>query len=240
MKKRIEFFISHNLFALANNAIREKSDIINLLLAALPEVALENKSHDNNLGCCEVWVGKMSRIVFTLKKEESDRIYKKFSFSFPFQIEKQLEKETIKTWIIKDSNGIEINSQLISILQSLSQDNWFDEEISTSDEALIFYDNILQEIKNIGLDLTISDTTVWHLIRKLFLFEPGYLRYDFDDNEERCDPIYHPLHHLDVFFSNKTTFKLGLADDVIEKKEWLSVGFERLLNSEAPCQYLKV
>ncbi|WP_144467677.1 hypothetical protein [Bacillus toyonensis] len=240
MKKRIGFCISHNLFALANKAIREKSDIINLLLAALPEIMLESQSNDNNLGNCEVWIGKMSRIVFTLQNEESGQIYKKFSFSFPFQIEKQHDSEKITSWIIKDNNGIEINSQLISILQSLSQDNWFDEEISSSDEALTFYDNILQEIKNIGLDLTISDITVWHLIRKLFLFEPGYLRYDFDDNEERCDPKYHPLHHLDVFFSNKTTFKLGLVDDEIEKREWLSVGFENLLNSEEPCQYIKV
>lgn len=238
MKKRIEFFISHNLFALANRAIREKSDVINLLLAALPEIMLESKSNDNNLGYCEVWVGKMSRIVFTLKKETSGQIYKKFSFSFPFQIEKQSEKEKIKTWIIKDNNGIEINSQLVSILKSLSKDKWFNEDINTSDEALMFYENILQEVKDIGLDLSINDTTVWHLIRKLFLFEPGYLRYDFDD--ERCDPIYHPLHHLDVFFSNKTTFKLGIVDEEIEKRKWLSAGFENLLNSDSPCYYLKV
>ncbi|EJQ43590.1 hypothetical protein IEQ_04918 [Bacillus cereus BAG6X1-2] len=240
MKKRVKFFISHNLFAQANKAIRQKSDIINLLLAALPEIMLEGKSSDNKLGHCEVWIGKMSRIVFTLQESESNQIYKKFSFSFPFQLEKQSDPERITTWIIKDNGGMEINSQLVSALQSLSRDRWFDEDISNSDEALIFYDNILQEIKNIGLDVSINDTMVWQLIRKLFLFEPGYLRYDFDNHEDRCDEIYHPLHHLDIFFSNKTTFKLGLVDAEIEKREWLSVGFENLLNLDAPCVYLKV
>lgn len=240
MKKRISFFISYNLFSLANKAIREKSDIINILLATLPEIMLEGKSKDNNLGYCEILIGKSSRIIFTLQNKDSGQIYKKFSFSFPFQIERQTDSTLLTSWIIKDKNGLEISSRLISILQSLSKDQWFAEDIDTSDEALVFYDHLLEAIKNVDLDLSIDDTMVWHLIRRLFLFEPGYLRYDLDDDEERLDPIYHPLHHLDIFFSNKATFKIGLIKEEIEKSEWYSSGFENLLDLESPCYFLKV
>lgn len=240
MKKRIRFFMSYNLFSLANNAIREKSDIINLLLAALPEIMLEGKSEDNNLGYCEVLIGKTSRIIFTLQNKNSGQIYKKFSFSFPFQLERQTDPALFTNWIIKDKNGLEISSQLISILQSLSMDKWFDEDIDTSDEALVFYDHLLEAIKSVDLDLSVNDTTVWHLIRRLFLFEPGYLRYDFDDDKGRFDPVYHPLHHLDVFFSNKATFKIGLIKEEVENGEWYSSGFENLLDLDSPCYFLKV
>ncbi|QQZ09630.1 hypothetical protein [Heyndrickxia vini] len=228
------------MFSLANKAIREKSDIINILLATLPEIMLEGKSKDNNLGYCEILIGKSSRIIFTLQNKDSGQIYKKFSFSFPFQIERQTDSTLLTSWIIKDKNGLEISSRLISILQSLSKDQWFAEDIDTSDEALVFYDHLLEAIKNVDLDLSIDDTMVWHLIRRLFLFEPGYLRYDLDDDEERLDPIYHPLHHLDIFFSNKATFKIGLIKEEIEKSEWYSSGFENLLDLESPCYFLKV
>ncbi|MDF9763777.1 hypothetical protein OKW24_005673 [Peribacillus simplex] len=81
--KKLKFYLSHNLFNAANKTIREKSDVIELLLTTIPEILIDD-SVDKNLGFCEVIVDKMSRIVYTMKKD--GMIYKKFSFAFPFHL----------------------------------------------------------------------------------------------------------------------------------------------------------
>ncbi|WP_430788369.1 hypothetical protein VBD025_00790 [Virgibacillus flavescens] len=194
----------------------------------------EGEPEANDLGYCEILIGKMSRIIFTLQK--NDHIYKKFSFTFPYIIEEQKDRDKLTKWLIRNHNETEIDGQLISLLTNLANENWFDDNIDTSNEALVFYEQILSAINDLGLELD-TDNMVWHVVRKLFLFEPGYLRYDYD-NSFRMNPISHPLHHLDIFFSNHATFKVGIKSGMVERKEWEPTEFVNLLDSEAPCFYL--
>lgn len=43
--------------------------------------------------------------------------------------------------------------------------------------------------------------------------EDGYIRYDYDAVNANED--LHPLHHFDVFYSSKNTFKVGLRKEVV-------------------------
>ena len=42
----------------------------------------------------------------------------------------------------------------------------------------------------------------------MLLFEPGYLRLDYDQDNEHEGT--HPLNHIDVNYTNKNTYKIGL------------------------------
>lgn len=233
--KKINIFISHKLFDAANKPLREKSDVIELLLNTIPEIIVD-ESLDKNLGSCEIIIDKMSRIIYTLKKDGV--VYKKFSFAFPFNI-RQEENEFSK-WVIFDNAGREINTQIVSILLILFNENLFNVDISLDIEPLEFYERIYQAIKDIDAELYITEVVIWHFIRKLFLFEPGYLRYDFDEDPERCDEINHPLHHLDFYFSSNATLKVGIAKDNQDFIKWRENSFENLLDIKTPCFYLKI
>ncbi|PEI57458.1 MULTISPECIES: hypothetical protein [Priestia] len=234
--KKLKFYLSHNLFNAANKAIREKSDVIELFLLTVPEILID-ESIDKGLGFFEVIIDKMSRLVYTLKKDGV--IYKKFSFAFPFHL-KQNSDEGFAKWTISDNAGELLDSQIVSILLILFNEGLFDENISSEIEPLEFYERILQAIKEIEADIRITEVSIWHFIRKLFLFEPGYVRYDYDNDEERCDEIIHPLHHLDFYFSDNATMKLGVAKDDRDFAKWKEDAFENLLNTKTPCYYLKI
>lgn len=234
--KRLKFYLSKNLFNATNSPIREKADVIELLLITIPEILID-ESVDQNFGYCEVIIDKMSRIVYTLQKDGVT--YKKFSFAFPFYLKESTEEEFSK-WIISDSSGEYLNSQIISILIILFNEGLFNENISSDIEPLEFYERILQAINEIDADIYITEILIWHFIRKLFLFEPGYVRYDFDDNDTRCNEVTHPLHHLDFYFSNNATMKIGVAKNQQDFLRWKEDDFENLLNVKSPCYYLKI
>lgn len=241
LMKKISFYLTHTLYDQANVNIREKSDVLGLLLNTIPNIFVNNKN-DSGLGTCEIIVDKMSRIIFTLIND--DKIYKKFSFNFPFTLKENYEVDEddifYNKWIIVDSEGERITNQTISILKILFEDDAFVDRIHLDIEPLDFYEQILQAIKEVELDVTISDNYIWRLIRYLYLFEPGYLRYDYDDTESRRNAITHPLHHLDFYFSNNVTLKLGIADDERQYRGWKTDSFETLLNNNKPCYYLKL
>ena len=234
--KKIKFYLSQNLFNAANKPIREKSELIELLLITIPEILID-ESVDRKLGFCEVIVDKMSRIVYTLQKDEI--VYKKFSFVFPFYLKENLDKG-ISKWIICDNRGEYLNSQIVSILLILYGEGLFNENISSYIEPLEFYERIFQAIKEIESDINITELLIWHLIRNLFLFEPGYVRYDFDDNDDRCNEITHPLHHLDFYFSSNATMKVGVAKNNQDFSKWKEGYFESMLNIKYPCYYFKI
>jgi hypothetical protein len=234
--KKLKFYLSQNLFQAANKSIREKSDAIELLLATVPEIMID-KTVDNNLGFCEVIVDKMSRIIYTLQRDGI--VYKKFSFTFPFYL-KENTSEVFPKWNIYDNSGEYLNSQVISILLILFNEGLFNENISTDIEPLEFYERILQAIKEVEADLNINEVLIWHFIRKLFLFEPGYIRYDFDNDVTRCNEITHPLHHIDFYYSSNATMKIGVAKNNQDFEKWKEDSFEDLLNIKSPCYYLKI
>lgn len=233
--KKLKFYLSHNLYSESNKAIREKSDIISLLLMSVSEMTIDD-SVDKDLGYYEIIVDKMSRIIYTLKKD--GKIYKRFSCSFPFYLKKNIEG--ISKWNVYDSSGSLLNSQTISILTILFNEGLFNENINTDVEPIEFYDRIFEAIKEVNGENDITERLIWHFVRKLFLFEPGYVRYDFDDAKERVDALKHPLHHLDFYFSSNATLKIGIAKDDKDFIKWKEDSFEKMIDIKSPCYYLKI
>lgn len=69
------------------------------------------------------------------------------------------------------------------------------------------------------------------LITHLLSFEVGYLRFDYD--ESQADEKYHPKSHLDINYTGRATYKIGLRK-TITCQEMI-----RLINICAPCSYLE-
>lgn len=70
----------------------------------------------------------------------------------------------------------------------------------------------------------------WMLFLELLNAEDGYLRFDHDEVRENGN--LHPLDHVDLFYSNSATFKIGFHSK-IEIEHAID-----LLNLETDCYYL--
>ena len=82
-----------------------------------------------------------------------------------------------------------------------------------------------------------SDKNFWIFLREILLSEDGYIRYDYDEKgynlaREEGQEHRHPLHHYDIFYTNKATFKLGLHSSISESD------FYHLLNVKTDCKHL--
>ena len=64
----------------------------------------------------------------------------------------------------------------------------------------------------------------------MILMEDGYIRYDYDTENENGD--FHPIHHLDIFYGQNTTFKIGLKDKMTPSS------MHNLLDIKQKCNYL--
>lgn len=68
-----------------------------------------------------------------------------------------------------------------------------------------------------------ENENIWEFIKDILIYEDAYIRYDHDEEnfniyKEKGEEKKHPLHHLDIFYSTGSTFKLGLKDKInIEK-----------------------
>lgn len=133
-------------------------------------------------------VDKMSRLFFRDAVGE-----KVFSIHFPFftqaiseAIDSPLEF-TAKNGEVLDER---CTSDLISVFSSghglFDEDEYFDAVSDGSSHR--------KELKDILMDL--------------LSYESGYIRFDQDPANEAGNR--HPLNHIDVFYSQSTTFKLGL------------------------------
>jgi hypothetical protein len=153
---------------------------------------------------------KMNRLFFIGEK-------KSYSISFPFNFN-QITTDVVS---INYKNEFEINSQNISILLTLLKSPTIN-----SEDCLEFIDPI-----------TNYDQKIWSTLRDLLILEDGYIRYDKDEvgfkkaktdgNEHR-----HPLNHIDIFYTNKATFKLGLKQDYTEND------LIDLIDRNTDCKYL--
>lgn len=247
--KNISFYLTNALFNSADSIIRKKSDILKLLLDTVSEIPIENKI-DNGFGECNITVDKMSRVTFTLIKDNF--VYKKFSIHFPFVLKKIPDEEidplTKNKWLIYDHEGQHINSQLLSALKNLNTEGSFNDKINSSIELIDFHGQIaeaciyaeINEIDKVDEQSVENEKNLWRLTRYLSLYEPGYLRYDFDDDSERQNEITHPLHHIDFYFSSNATLKIGIAKNDTDYQHWKKSSFDRLLDNSQPCFYLKL
>lgn len=192
--------------------IESKIQVIKILLEASRYILSnynEKKDSITEFPRLILYKSKMSRLFFV-------NDLKMYSIRFPFNI------------TINDNNeinmyfyGVDIDSYKISkIMEILNSPSLL------SENCLDFIDPI-SEVEN----------EYWGIIRELFLMEDGYIRYDkdqkgFDEAKNNNKEHKHPLNHLDVFYSNQNTFKIGLKNDIMDSD------FIDILNRETDCRYI--
>lgn len=191
--------------------IKDKYKIIEILLEACrymlynKRVATARSQHKIILH-----KDKMSRLVFV----GENKIY---SIAFPFNI----SQITADELLINYKNQFDIDSQNISILLSLLKSPTI-----ISEDCLEFIDPIINYPQNL-----------WTTLRDLLFLEDGYIRYDKDEagfQKAKADghEHRHPLNHIDIFYTNQATFKLGL------KQEYTNTDLIDLMNRNTDCKYL--
>lgn len=215
--KKFEFELSDLLYDKAMLSVRTKGDLLRLLAhtikflilhpAADPTKIVEDKK-------LILYIDKMSRLFFCVK----DKI---FSFCFPFYVGVSPEDSSISISFKDYFKFDSITSSLL--LAILEQEDLFNGTLENVNEKML-QEIIENEWENIDLD------GVCELVKHLMLFEPGYLRYDYD--VEHKNGAMHPEHHLDIFFSSNGTMKLGLKNSV--ESEW----FIDLVNILTECKYI--
>lgn len=217
MGKNFEINISDYLFDIIMKPIRKKEDIAILLLETIKAFLLGNIISDiDSKGKIILNINKMSRLIF----KTSDKY---FSFNFPFSVEKIFStKDHLR---IYDSNFcITLDSKIIAVLLSL-----FREDILAQKSLDELYDHLYDsqaEIEEYDID------SAWLILKKIIMFESGYLRYDYD--EEHQNGLLHPLNHLDIYYSSNNTFKLGLDTRISINK------FIDILDVDTNCHFLRI
>ncbi|MCE8040137.1 hypothetical protein [Halomonas sp. MCCC 1A11062] len=166
--------------------IRKKGDTINVLLEAIKIIEIYDEPPGSLVKShMALHISKMSRIFFIMEN-------KIFTINFPFKISVD-DNDSLS---FHTSCGIVIDSKMTSQGLSIMKDS------STMDEEEIF--NFADPIEDASKD----SSGFWNFFRELITYEDGYLRFDHD--EQRANGKLHPLNHIDFFYSNHATFKVGL------------------------------
>lgn len=204
-----------------NSAIRDKTIIIKLVInivrfllisqvRPLEELTIKNSETSIVL---VLNVDKMSRILIC----ENDKIH---TFQFPFNL------------VISGGNAkicynhIELNSGILTILSA----TFIDLNDGQSIEKIL--GNYWEAISD--LEIGATEARIYSsLITYLLSFEPGYLRFDHDNNKDRLNEKNHPLNHIDIYYTNKNTFKIGLQNK-LNYKQMIDI-----LDIAKPCLTLK-
>lgn len=199
----IESRKAENLF----KPIRSKFSLLINLLNTLDSIIItkfESKEFsqkpyesDNEKIQIAIIISTFSRIFFLSER-------KIYSIIFPFSI-------------IQDSSGnygikyetFEVNHGIISFTREFlnileNRNNFYCDE-------LIEYSFDSDDDSDESIDKEDLRNSLY-LFKNLLHMEDGYLRYDFDEKHE--DGNRHPLHHYDIFYESKNTFKIGMNEQV--------------------------
>lgn len=188
--------------------IRNKTDIIRLLMRTTKLMLLGDCiPKDECSGEIILVVSKMSRLFFFSEK-------KKFSIAFPFTV---TENEGCFEFSSTTMEYIDnrITSEVVSILSQ--------EKIFHSNCALEFIDPILTFAE--------LEKSFWPFLLSLFMYEDGYIRYDHDKKNKNGD--LHPLNHLDLFYSSRSTCKIGMRE-ILTQDHMMD-----FLKTETNCRYIE-
>ncbi len=188
------------------NSIRNKKDTILLLLETIEKLLVYSEEikefSDFEVVKTEedlrivIYINKMKRLFYCTKNKIQ-------SLCFPFTVilnENTVEFHHEKTLL--DYSKISILKGVFkrSTMTTLTELN---DELSNDEYYNSLCENEKEIIKQVLLFLTI--------------FEDGYLRFDFHDTEN-FNEDFHPLHHIDLYYTNSNTFKLGLEEEMSLKK----------------------
>ena len=178
------------------NSIRNKKDTILLLLETIEKLLVYSEEikefSDFEVVKTEedlrivIYINKMKRLFYCTKNKIQ-------SLCFPFTVilnENTVEFHHEKTLL--DYSKISILKGVFkrSTMTTLTELN---DELSNDEYYNSLCENEKEIIKQVLLFLTI--------------FEDGYLRFDFHDTEN-FNEDFHPLHHIDLYYTNSNTFKL--------------------------------
>lgn len=171
-------------------AIREKNDIIHLLLITLNSILIgrykKNRSSRLDVDYVEISIDKHSRIFVFLEK-------KAYSFNFPFSV-REVNDESLVFF-----GSYRIDNICLAALQSVFYSYDFKE---------LNLEQLYEKAEMAVLDFDLKDIDLMHMkniINELIIFEPGYIRYDDDDERIKTN---HPRYHIDICYSDQVTYKL--------------------------------
>ena len=187
-------------------SIREKKDIILLLLETISKLLIDSKEirtfndfeviKNQEIIKIIIYIDKMKRL-FYCTENRIQSIGFPFTFLYVGDEVKFFFKDTVL-----DFTKLSI---LISVFENSSLIN-----------AVNLVDILLDE--DAYQSLCVEEQQILEeLVLFLSIFEDGYLRFDFCDEENFVEK-FHPLHHIDIYYTNYNTFKLGLDNEMSIKK----------------------
>ncbi len=210
MAKQFDLDIDEYQAATYLSAIRSKRDIVVLWMETIKNFLAGQPAEGPRVSAClTIRVDKMSRLFCT-----SEGGKKIFSVGFPFSVSFGNDQ-----YRFLSREGVEIDSRISSSIIALIDSS----EIFGVQDFCSFIDPILE--------MSEYDPQLWTLMRELMIAEDGYIRYDRDEIRE--DGHRHPLHHLDVYYSSASTFKVGLGQQ-LDQPSLISI-----LDLATDCHYLK-
>jgi hypothetical protein len=187
--------------------IRDKVDYVRLLAVSARQLLLNVDDPSNSsVARLKLVVDRMSRLFFY----KDDKF---FSVAFPLTVSGDDGDDPIA---LETYSGRRVDNRAISAILSVINSGAFATDFSCV---------------NFLLNQDDAEFADLNLIEELIQFEPSYLRYDCDPARENGK--IHPLHHLDVNYSQYGTFKLGLLAGID------SAYFEDLQNIRTDCSFIK-
>lgn len=224
MEKIFEFSINQKVYDLLCRRIKLKSHLIELLIEIASLIIVNVPVKDEGFGKFIIFMDKMRRIFFSIK-EPSAEVYKHFSFNFPLKVSKEYGKFRLETI----TGEVKIESYHIAILRSICANGAFDEKECRHGLLLDFSQLVESTFLDLGMQMQYHERDLNQILMELFTFEPSYIRYDYDEKNQ--NGRIHPLNHLDIFYTQSTTFKLGCEQLELNK-------FMDILDSETECEYI--
>lgn len=176
--------IDERYLSLFFKPIRDKKDIIYLLMNTIKYVTTELRVDSESDCYIHIVVDDMNRFIYQSK----DKV---FSVRSPFNVSMGPEGELF----FYSSHVPVMDGPLTSKILLLLNDEKFE-----SPNSLDFL-SLLEEVFEEEADRH------WALVRELLSFEDGYLRFDHDRENENGK--MHPLTHLDICYSTASTYKIG-------------------------------
>jgi len=194
--------------------VREKKDEIDIIFDVI-DILLLGDSDPIIRGTIVINIDKMSRLFCFLDN-------KYYSIVFPFNIENMDKNDNIH--IYDGILDIDINSRIVALLKRIVSD--IELESDTIEEI---FEKVFFDVEdNEYTEKEIKDC--FQLLLRIFSTDLGYIRYDYDEKHE--NEKIHPLHHLDINYSSKGTYKIGL------KKALKDEDFIDMLDLRTECKYL--
>jgi hypothetical protein len=185
--------------------VRDKVAYAKLLVLAARQLLLNTDSENVKVTSkMKLIVDKMSRLFF-YKGE------KYFSIAFPFTT--LIEGNDVLE--LTSYSGKKLDNKSISAVISI-----IDSEQFILNPSLIDFYIEPNSIESSGL----------FLLEEIFQFEPSYIRFDYDPENEKGK--LHPLNHIDINYSQYSTFKLGLKETITTDY------FENVQNIKTDCSFL--